>query len=220
MLERHPLPQPEDFMRASTARQVSAPSNTKQRRSIGPRRNPASADAILDAAEAILSEAGYAGFTVEAVARRAGAGKPTIYRWWSTKAALLLDVYGRCKRELPDPDTGSLEGDFTCLIDSLWRFWRETSAGNVLRSLIAEAQSDPVSFEVLGKYLEERRFHIATFVTRAKQRGEIPSDSDEQLIADIFGNFVRGRLLSGNIKDDKATIARAARLLVNGARGA
>ena len=49
------------------------------RKSIGARRNPDSADAILDAAEAVLAEAGYAGFSIEAVARRARAGKPAFY---------------------------------------------------------------------------------------------------------------------------------------------
>ena len=63
------------------------------RRSIGARRNPESAEAILEAAEAVLLESGYAGFSIEAVARKARAGKPTIYRWWPSKAALLLDVY-------------------------------------------------------------------------------------------------------------------------------
>ena len=66
------------------------------RRSIGARRNPASEEAILDAAEAVLRENGIAGFSIEAVARRARAGKPTIYRWWPHRTALMLDVYNPC----------------------------------------------------------------------------------------------------------------------------
>jgi AcrR family transcriptional regulator len=189
------------------------------RRSIGARRNLASAGAILDAAEAIVNELGYAGFSIEAVARRAGAGKPTIYRWWPTKAALLLEVYGRYKLELSDPDTGSLEDDFAHLIRDLWRFWRDTPAGNVFRSLIAEAQTDPAALDALARYLDERRLHIATFIERAKARGEIAGDTDTEMIADIFANFVRGRLLGGRIEDDAATIKRAAHCLVHGARG-
>ena len=79
------------------------------RKSIGARRNPDSAEAILEAAEAVLIEAGYAGFSIEAVARRARAGKPTIYRWWPSKAALLLEVYQRQKR-VDIPDTGKPGG--------------------------------------------------------------------------------------------------------------
>ena len=78
------------------------------RRSIGSARNPQSQEAILEAAEAIFADEGYAGFSIEAVARRAKAGKPTIYRWWPSKAHLLLDVYTRQKAprwpsRTPDP---------------------------------------------------------------------------------------------------------------------
>ena len=69
-----------------------------RRTSIGAQRNPDSEEAILAAAEAILIEEGFAAFSIEAVARRAKAGKPTIYRWWPSKAALLLDVYHRKSR--------------------------------------------------------------------------------------------------------------------------
>ena len=90
----------------------------KARRSIGAKRNPASAEAILEAAKTVLLEAGHAGFSIEAVARRARAGKPTIYRWWPSKAALLLDVYQRQKR-FTYPDTGSLEDDISVFLDRL-----------------------------------------------------------------------------------------------------
>ena len=82
----------------------------KPRASIGSHRNPESHAAILDAAAALLAEHGYAGVTFEAVARRAGAGKPTLYRWWPNKAALLIEVYDRekvameaARPTLPDP---------------------------------------------------------------------------------------------------------------------
>src|SRR5688572_28095634 len=114
---------------------------TMSRRSIGAARNPQSEEAILDAAAAILAEAGYARFSIEAVARRAKAGKPTIYRWWPSKAHLLIDVYKRLKNVLPDPDTGSVHGDIVMFLDNLTAFW-SGSAGDVFRSLLAEAQVD------------------------------------------------------------------------------
>ena len=86
------------------------------RRSIGARRNPASEEAILDAAEAVLRENGIAGFSIEAVARRARAGKPTIYRWWPHRTALMLDVYKRFKNAKAFPDTGSLRGDLVSFL--------------------------------------------------------------------------------------------------------
>ena len=110
------------------------------RKSIGARRNPDSAEAILEAAEAVLVEAGYAGFSIEAVARRARAGKPTIYRWWPSKAALLLEVYKRqtCRQSRYRQSRGRSRR----LPQNLFSHWRDTSSGSVFRSLIAEAQSD------------------------------------------------------------------------------
>src|SRR5580765_4854755 len=112
------------------------------RKSIGARRNPDSAEAILEAAEAVLVEAGYAGFSIEAVARRARAGKPTIYRWWPSKAALLLEVDQRGKRGHA-PDTASLEEDLVGLLENLFAHRRKTASGSVFRSLVGGAQSDP-----------------------------------------------------------------------------
>ena len=85
---------------------------------------------------------------IEAVARRAKAGKPTIYRWWPSKAALLLDVYHRQKGETFYPDTGNTRGDLTAFLETLLGFWKK-SGGEVFRSIIAEAQSDPAALEAL-----------------------------------------------------------------------
>lgn len=187
-----------------------------RRTSIGPRRSPHSANAILDAAEVILNEEGHAGFSIEAVARRAGAGKPTIYKWWPNKAALLLDVYGRRKLEVRDPDTGSLEGDLVALVRAVWRFWRETSAGAVFRSVIAEAQSNPEALGPLAQYAEERRVHIAMFLERARARGEIAAEADTAAFTDLLSGYLWVRLLTGRIDDDREGIRRAVRTMVHG----
>ncbi|UQS28427.1 TetR/AcrR family transcriptional regulator [Streptomyces fradiae] len=57
------------------------------------RRSERSRRAIYDAALALVVEVGYARTTVEGIASRAGVGKQTIYRWWPSKSAVLLDAY-------------------------------------------------------------------------------------------------------------------------------
>src|SRR4051794_40193012 len=66
---------------------------------------------ILEATRALLLEVGYAGVGMESVAARAGVGKPTVYRRYSTKAALVYEaVFGKTK-VLDIPDSGDLRAD-------------------------------------------------------------------------------------------------------------
>ena len=185
------------------------------RKSIGARRNPDSAEAILEAAEAVLVEAGYAGFSIEAVARRARAGKPTIYRWWPSKAALLLDVYQRQKR-VEIPDTGSLEDDLGGFLKNLFSHWRETSSGSVFRSLIAEAQSDETAAAALAGYAEGRRTHTGQIIERAKARGEIEEDIDAAVVADLVVSYAWRHLLTNRLDEPEATIRKMVRYLLRG----
>lgn len=185
------------------------------RRSIGARRNPDSAGAILEAAEAVLVEAGYAGFSIEAVARRARAGKPTIYRWWPSKAALLLDVYQRQKR-VDVPDTGGLEEDLVGFLNNLFAHWRETASGSVFRSLIAEAQSDETAAAALAGYAQGRRGHIGQMIDRAKARGEIADDLDTALVADLVASYAWRHLLTNRLDEPEATIRKVVSYLMQG----
>jgi AcrR family transcriptional regulator len=56
----------------------------------------------------LLAEIGYDRLTIDAVAARAHASKPTIYHRWSGKAELVVDALGCLKGAPPLPDTGSL----------------------------------------------------------------------------------------------------------------
>ncbi|MDX8516242.1 TetR/AcrR family transcriptional regulator [Mesorhizobium captivum] len=185
------------------------------RKSIGAKRNPESADAILEAAEAVLVEAGYSGFSIEAVARRARAGKPTIYRWWPSKAALLIEVYQRQKR-LETPDTGKLEEDLAGFLVNLFAHWRDTSSGNVFRSLIAEAQSDKAAAAALADYSKGRRSHTGQIIERAKARGEVAADIDAGIVADLIASYAWRHLLTNRLDEDEATIRTAVRYVVRG----
>ena len=188
------------------------------RPSTGARRNPASADAIRQAAADILAEDGYARFSIEAVARRARAGKPTIYRWWPSKAALLLDVYHRQKHGVVAPDTGDLVEDLTAFLDSLFRHWRDTPTGPVFRSVIAEAQSEESAAEALGSYMEERFAQSAQMVERARRRGEIAPHVDPRLAIELVVSFAWCRLLTGRLDMETAAVRAAVCLFVDGWR--
>lgn len=181
----------------------------KPRASIGSHRNPESHAAILDAAAALLAEHGYAGVTFEAVARRAGAGKPTLYRWWPNKAALLIEVYERekvameaARPALPDP-----QEDFADLVRAVMDFWRDSPAGQAFRSIIAEAQADPAALAALrDDFLPRTREVPRAILARAVAAGRIAPTTDLGLIIDLVFGFAWYRLLTHRLTPTQAEI--------------
>jgi AcrR family transcriptional regulator len=187
------------------------------RRSIGAVRSPAAHQSILTAAEDILNESGYGGFTIEAVARRAGASKPTIYRWWKGKAALIMEIYER-EREtaLTVSDRGSLERELTIRMRNLWRLWQTTPLGHALRSILAEAQIDAAALAQLrDEFLPKRRASTHALFARAIARGEISADADIEAANTLIYSFNWFHLLTHQLDDEEA-IDRYVRLIVDG----
>jgi AcrR family transcriptional regulator len=172
---------------------------SRARRSIGANRNPASAEAILSAAEAVLTEEGFGGFSIDKVARRAQAGKPTIYKWWPNKAALLLDVYLR-QKSITMPDTGRLEDDIIEFVESVLSCWRDSPAGTIFRSVIAEAQSDEAAGAVLADFAKEREADISYLVWRGLERREVRESIRATDAARWIAAYLWYRLLSNQLK--------------------
>jgi len=187
-----------------------------RRTSIGAQRNPASQEAILKAAADILREMGLSGFSIEAVARRAHAGKPTIYRWWSSRAALLLDVYHDQKHVEPVPDTGTIESDLFAFVTALFDYWRDSEAGSIFRFVLAEAQSDATTSAALRTYMAERIDQTAELVRRATRRGEISADADPELTIELLAGFAWSRLLTGRLDMEPQRLHQLIRQMVWG----
>lgn len=196
--------------------ELAADDTDDRRRSIGARRNPETELAILEAAEAIMAEEGIAGFSIEAVAKRARAGKPTIYKWWPGKTALLLDVYHRHKPASVHMDTGTVEGDVFAFLTGVFAHWGDTGAGQVFRFVIAEAQRDEAAAQSLADYAAERRIQSGEIFRRGIARGELRADTDVGLCADMLAGFIWQRLLTGRIERDPAQLRLVARQMVVG----
>ncbi len=189
------------------------------RHSAGPRRSVASHDAILDAADELLGEFGPSGVTFEAVARRARAGKPTLYRWWPNKIALLLELYDRHKDHvITAPDRGNLRDDLLELTRQLWAFWRETPAGSAFAAIIAQAQADPETRRSLADHFADdtrnARNVLNLAIERAIARGELPAATDVQRVREAIMAVNWFHLLCDRLDDDRA--APAVDLLVRG----
>src|SRR5262249_49741082 len=116
-----------------------SPASTNEQQRVR-RRSQQSHQAILAATLALLGDGGYRAATIEGIAARAGVGKQTIYRWWPSRAALVMEAYEQrvVGRELK-PDTGSLREDVCLLLVHIGRVFETTSAGAIVTSLAAEA---------------------------------------------------------------------------------
>jgi AcrR family transcriptional regulator len=117
---------------------------------------------------------GPASLHMEAIAKRAGVSKETLYRWWHSKTEVILDAmaeYGQ--QAVPVPDTGTLLGD-------LREFLRATADSadpptvSVLRHLAAAAAADEgEALQIRDRFLARRRAALGELLDRAVARGEI-----------------------------------------------
>ena len=163
--------------------------------------------AILKAANELLETTCYKDLSMEAIAEKAGVGKPTVYRRWKTKAALVAEAFAtHLSRRLPEVDTGSFEGDLRVMLTNMADRIEFSMEGKVLRGLISEANLDEVSAQAFRCLVESRRAQIRIIVQRARERGEIcPDLKDEDLVDEISGAVIY-RYLVRREKLDQAFI--------------
>lgn len=160
--------------------------------------------AVLKAADDLLVEKGFAGVTIEGIAGAAGVSKQTVYRWWSSKTDVLLDVFIEdAAEELTPADHGGLEADLRAHLAHLAHFLTEGDAGAVFRALIGHAQHDPTFAATLrAHYLDEQRRRDRLPLERAVGRGELPADLDTTAAVDQLVGPIYHRLL---VTGDPAT---------------
>lgn len=154
-------------------------------------RNEDAHHSVLEATAELLAENGYGALTIEGVAKRANVAKSTVYRWWKSKPALVMDAYAHeTATHVPEPDTGTLTGDLTAFVTDLYRIGRDPVRTKALTGLMAEAQLAPDFAEPFRDWVATRREIVANLLTRAASRGELPAGIDLDHAVDlIFGPF-------------------------------
>lgn len=164
----------------------------------GRKRSEESRLAILVAAFELVGEVGYAGLTIERIAARSGTGKQTIYRWWPSKADVLMDALAtKADLFVPIPDTGDWAADLRGFLDAGLALVRRPHVADVQRALMAEAQVDPAFGERFrAAFLQPRRDALGVVLDRARRRGELPPGMSPGTIADIVFGTVWYRLLA------------------------
>jgi len=188
-------------------------------RAPGRPRSDESRAAILEAAYQILREGGFAKFTVEGVAARAGAGKATIYRWWTSKGTLAVEAF--LVAVVPKLDafkeTGSPIGDLRRQVHLAAEIYRGRP-GQLIRELLALGQADSETGKLLFKdFLEPRRLSAMRTLQRAREAGEIRKDVDLDVLADALWGPIFQRLLVSHMTLERAFIERLLDFVLAGA---
>jgi AcrR family transcriptional regulator len=162
------------------------------------RRNARARAAILEATRELIGSIGYARMSIERIAAAAGVGKQTIYRWWPSKAAVVLDAWApEVQQHLVFPNTGDLAADLKTELKSASDLSNDPNFGPSFRALVAESQHD----QTLASQLLERIFWPR--VEAAKQRlraaqndGQLAAAIDLDLAVDLlYGAFYYRYLL-------------------------
>ncbi|MFJ8842202.1 TetR/AcrR family transcriptional regulator [Streptomyces cyaneofuscatus] len=171
------------------------------------RRSDRSRRAIYDAALALVGESGYRRTTIEGIAARAGVGKQTIYRWWPSKAAVLmeafLDLAARAAEEAGPqaggtdpqaggaeygiPDTGDLAADLKLVLRATVDELNDPLMEAPTRALTAEGIVDAkLGAEFVEKLLDPQ---LALYVTRlraAQEAGQLRPDADPRIALELL----------------------------------
>ncbi|MEN0024665.1 MAG: TetR/AcrR family transcriptional regulator [Microbacterium sp.] len=159
----------------------------------GPVRSTAAREAILDATARLFHNRGYDRLTIEGIAKEAGVGKQTIYRWWPSRGALIGECLAEGRLIPVDfvvPDTGDLAADVEAWLRSVLSILDAPEGGALLRSLVAAATEDAGVGAHLGESLGVEKY-LAERLRGGIRDGQLAADAPvEQIGRAILGAIV------------------------------
>ncbi|MCL6670667.1 TetR/AcrR family transcriptional regulator [Streptomyces panaciradicis] len=178
------------------------------------RRSESSRRAIHDAALALVGEVGYPRTTIEAIAARAGVGKQTIYRWWGSKADVLLEAFldlsAQAAREAGGepyviPDTGDLAADLKTVLRATVDQLTDPRFEVPSRALAAEGLvNEQVGRVFVARLLEPSLQLYVDRLRAAQEAGQVRPEIDPRIALELFVSPLAQRWLqhTGPISHD------------------
>jgi AcrR family transcriptional regulator len=164
--------------------------------------------AILAATLEILTEKGYAGLTIDGVAIHANVGRPTIYRRWPSKPALVVAAMVQSGNiAMPVVDSGSLRRDLIAIQRRQIDLMNSPAGRRVTAGLIADLAADPQLAETyVTQYMSPRRALVQQVLQRGIDRGELKADADFAFIYDLLVGplFMRAMVWGEQLEPDAA----------------
>lgn len=178
-------------------------------------RSTAAREAILDATSRLFHAQGYDRLTIEGIAKEAGVGKQTIYRWWPSRGALIADclVDGRLiPVDFVVPDTGDLLADVETWLRSVLSILDAPQGDALLRSLVAAAADDAD----VGVHLSESlgvEQHLSERLRGGIRDGQLPADAPVAQIGRAILGAIIVESLGREARDSAAVVELVGYLL-------
>ena len=160
-------------------------SAVRARHRLGPHRDPAVDEAVLAATRELLVEAGYAGTTVDGIARRAGVSRPAIYRRWPSKAHVVHDAVFPTADDDLLPDTRSFADDLRRIIGRSLASYARPEARVAVPGLLTDLDDQARRHDVVDGLQNRVRAGLAARVARAVAEGEVRAGVDPDLLLDV-----------------------------------
>lgn len=153
---------------------------------LGPQRNPAIDQAVLRAARELLVEKGYAGTSIDAIATRAGVGRPAIYRRWASKAHIVHDaVYPVTESE--DMSDRPIADEITRMIHGAVALFGDAATREAVPGLMCDGRTDEaLRTALVTDQVEVIREALVPRVAREIEDGEIRDGVDADTLLDVI----------------------------------
>ena len=166
-------------------------------------RSEQSRRAILDAAYEAMGQTGFGGLSIEGIARRAGTSKATVYRWWPSKAAVVLDAVQEHTHGYPGFNhSGDTRADLLAELQGVVTFYT-TAAGGALLDLIAQSRFDPDLADALReRFIASRRVETAQVLRAGIAAGQLQADLNVEVVMDAIWGAVYYKLLVSHSRLD------------------
>lgn len=187
------------------------------KKSQGRPRSTQAHQAMLQATLELLAEVGFDAMSIDAIASRAGVGKPTIYRRYSSKEELVADAIESVRQDVVIPDTGNLWNDIDELIKNAAQITLSPLGRKTVAMIINSASNNSQFAQIYWtKYLQPRRQAFAVVLERAKARNEIQADLDPGLVFDTMSAIMLYALIFQPTPESwEAYVRRALRLCMS-----
>ncbi len=166
-------------------------------------------EAIFAATAELIGERGYEGFSMAAVAERAGVAKTTVYRRWPTRSHLVLETMTSVM-PVSLIDSGDLRADLLSLARTLAAALRAPGTQRLVAELALAATERPELADALQQVFTQRRTLALATLRRAQASGELRPGIDPELVIDQLSGALHYRMLLG---DGGPTDAYAERLV-------